>query len=154
MTKNQRTSPLVWETGVLKQIVFILFSGVLLTLSGCGTINERNVNSQKRYNANYYFPGVQYDWEILTLKSKGSYDYTGALCYLSIVCPFVIILSMPVDLVVDSLLLHNDHQRKLIADKEFERYMLDTYCGSDGGPNEEALKRHDLDVAACPSLNN
>lgn len=138
---------------MLRYVVVTLIFAVVLATSGCGTLSERNGDSNKRYRGTYYFPGVQYDWGILTLKSEKSYDYSAEFCYLSIVCPFVIVLGMPIDLVVDSLLLHSDHKRKLIADKEFEGYLLDTYCHAEGGPNEEELKTFNLDISSCPATS-
>jgi len=89
---------------------------------------------------------------MLTLKGRGSYDYTPVACYLSIACPFVVVLGMPVDFLVDTMFLHSDHKRKLIADREFEGYLLDKFCQADNGrPDKENLEFYDLDASACPA---
>ncbi|HEF4762988.1 TPA: YceK/YidQ family lipoprotein [Pseudomonas putida] len=136
---------------LLKRLKIALLLVVVFSIVGCGTLSERGEPSEKRYSSNYYYPGVQYDWGILTLKASGSYDYTAEFCYLSIVCPFIVVLGMPVDFLVDTMLLYNDHKRKLIADREFEGYLLDKYCQADNGlPDKEKLEFYDLDVSACP----
>ncbi len=137
---------------MLKRMMFIPLLAVVFSIVGCGTLIERDASSKKGSSSNYYYPAIQYDWDMLTLKSRGSYDYTPAFCYLSIACPFIIVLGMPVDFVVDTMLLHSDHKRKLIADREFKGYLLDKYCQSDSGlPDKERLEFYDLDVNACPA---
>ncbi|MFS2200612.1 YceK/YidQ family lipoprotein [Pseudomonas sp. Pseusp3] len=137
---------------VLKRMMVIPLLGVVFSIVGCGTLIERDASSRKNYSSNYYYPAIQYDWAMLTLEGRGGYDYTPVACYLSIACPFIVVLGMPVDFVVDTMLLHSDHKRKLIADREFEGYLLDKYCQADNGlPDKERLEFYDLDVNACPA---
>ena len=137
---------------VLQYMMFIPLLVAVLSIVGCGTLIERDAYSQKNHDSNYYYPGIQYDWAMLTLKGRGGYDYTPEFCYLSIVCPFIIVLGMPVDFIVDTMLLHSDHKRKLNADMEFEGYLLDKYCQADDGlPDKEKLQFYGLEVNACPA---
>jgi uncharacterized protein YceK len=123
---------------------------VVFSIVGCGTSIERDASSQKRHGSSYYYPGIQCDWAMLTLEGRGGYDYTPEFCYLSIVCRFIVVLGMPVDFLVDTILLYGDHNRKLIADREFEGYLLDKYCqGENGLPDMEKLELYDLDVNTC-----
>lgn len=138
--------------GVLKRAMYIWLFSIAFFIAGCGTLIERSPSSQKSYSSNYYYPAIQYDWAMLTLEGRGGYDITPTLCYLSIACPIIIILGMPVDFVVDTALLYSDHKRKLIADRKFEGYLLDKYCQADNGlPNKEQLEFYDLDINACPA---
>jgi uncharacterized protein YceK len=140
------------EMIVLQRMMFIPLLVVVLSMVSCGTLIARDASSQKKHDSNHYYPGIQYDWEVLTLKGRGSYDCTPEFCCLSIVCPFIVVLGMPVDFIVDTMLLHSDHKRKLIADREFEGYLLDKYCqANDGLSDKEKLQFYDLEVNACPT---
>lgn len=93
---------------MLRQTSLIILSVVMLGLAGCGTLMERHPHSPKTYRSNYYYPAVQHDWELLSLKGRGGYDIMPQLCYLSIVCPFIVVASMPLDFMVDTLMLPID----------------------------------------------
>jgi uncharacterized protein YceK len=140
------------EARMLKRMMLIPLLTFLFATVGCGTLIERDASSQKSHGSNYYYPAIQYDWAMLTLEGRGGYDYTPVLCYLSIACPFIIVLGMPVDFLVDTVLLHSDHKRKLIADREFKGYLLNKYCQADSGlPDKEKIEFYNLDVNSCPT---
>lgn len=94
---------------MLKKTNLIIVFIVMLGLVGCGTLMERHPHSPKTYRLNNYYPAIQHDWELLSLKGQGTYDIIPVVCYLTIVCPFVV-ASMPFDFMVDTLLLPIDRQ--------------------------------------------
>lgn len=139
------------EARMLKRMMLIPLLIFVFSTVGCGTLIERDASSQNSHGSNYYYPAIQYDWAMLTLEGRGGYDYTPVLCYLSVACPFIIVLGMPVDFFVDTVLLHSDHKRKLIADREFKGYLLNKYCQADNGlSDKEKIEFYDLDVNSCP----
>ena len=80
---------------------------LITCLSGCGTINARTDNGLA-YRSDYY-KSTKADIKILGgLDSAG---YVTMVCYLTIVCPFAVLASVPVDLAVDTLLLPYDYAR-------------------------------------------
>ncbi|KJH79114.1 hypothetical protein UG46_27480 [Pseudomonas fluorescens] len=95
---------------MLKKTNLIIVFIVMLGLVGCGTLMERHPHSPKTYRLNNYYPAIQHDWELLSLKGQGTYDIIPVVCYLTIVCPFVVVASMPFDFMVDTLLLPIDRQ--------------------------------------------
>lgn len=142
------------EVGVLKRLALIILFGLLTTVAGCGTLMERGEQSKSYGQSGYYYLGVQYDWRLLTLKGRGGYDYTPMFCYLSVVCPFATLLSMPADFVVDTVMLYSDHQNKLAWERELNSYFRDKYCRNEGGPDEAELRSRDLDVSFCSGGSN
>lgn len=146
--------PFSYGVSVLKRWALILLFGLATTVAGCGTLVERGESSKTYRSSGHYYVGVQYDWRLLTLEGSGSYDYIPMFCYLSIVCPFVTLLSMPVDLAVDTVMLYSDHQSKLIEQQRFNRSLRDEYCFAEDGPDEAELKRWGLDASFCLHVSN
>ncbi|WP_256544608.1 YceK/YidQ family lipoprotein [Pseudomonas sp. 37 R 15] len=137
------------EIDALKRLALIVLLGLATLTVGCGTLVGRGKSSKTYSSSGYYYVGVQYDWRLLTLESRGSYDYVPEFCYLSVVCPFATLLSMPVDFVVDTVMLYSDHQNRLVEERHFNGYLRDTYCLPEGGPDEAALRRLGLGVDFC-----
>ena len=137
------------EMGVLKRLALIILFGLLITVAGCGTLMERGEQSKSYGRWGYYYLGVQYDWRLLTLKGRGGYDYTPMFCYLSVVCPFATVLSMPADFMVDTVMLYSDHQNKLAWERGLNSYFRNKYCRNEGGPDEAELRKLDLDMSFC-----
>ena len=78
----------------------------LLSLVACGTLIARTPNSHTRYD---YYKGTQAYVELLTMRGATGYSgYTTVFCWMSIVCPVVAIVSLPVDVVADTALLPYD----------------------------------------------
>ncbi|QIH11932.1 MULTISPECIES: YceK/YidQ family lipoprotein [Pseudomonas] len=78
----------------------------LLSLVGCGTLIARTPNSHSHYD---YYKGTQANVELLTMRGATGYSgYTTVFCWMSIVCPVVAIVSLPVDVVADTALLPYD----------------------------------------------
>lgn len=142
------------EVGVLKRLLLIALFGLVAITAGCGTLVERGESSKVYSNSGHYYAGVRYDWRLLSLEGRGSYDYVPMFCYLSIVCPFATLLSMPVDFVVDTVMLYSDHQKKIVEERKFSAYLRDKYCLADGGPDEVALKNLGLDMGFCFGARN
>jgi uncharacterized protein YceK len=86
-----------------------LLLGLLLTgtLSGCGTAISRSDNQS--WTNDTYYKGVQADVKLLTGNVNTGYFPATLFCWMSIVCPVVTIVSMPVDAVIDTVALPFDH---------------------------------------------
>jgi uncharacterized protein YceK len=89
---------------LVKIIAVLLFSA---SLGGCGTYVAR-VKNIGVANVDY-FKGTVEDYKLLGF--QGSAGYGTVFCYATIICPFAVLLSIPFDLVVDTLLLPYDHVR-------------------------------------------
>jgi uncharacterized protein YceK len=133
-----------FKAGVLKRLFALTVFGLVTMAVGCGTLVERGASS-KTYHDSDYYPGVKYDWNLLALEGQGSYDPMPTLCYLSIVCPFMTLVSMPVDLVIDTLMLYSDHKNKLIEDRKLNAYFRDKYCLDGEVKDEPELRKVDVD---------
>ena len=83
--------------------VFIL----AVSLSGCGTYIERV--RLKGFSSSGYYKGTFMDLKLLGLYRPG---YETMFCYGSIICPGLVLLSLPVDLVVDTLSIPFDYSRE------------------------------------------
>lgn len=100
-----------------------------LLLSGCGTIFERG----GRFGTyGQYYPGVKYDWEILSFEGNGGYDIKPLLCYLTIVCPVVVLVSVPLDFVVDTVALPFDRQKKLRVEAHLRESRKELSANAEG----------------------
>lgn len=128
-----------------------LLLGLLITVAGCGTLGGRDPALHIQQRPSYYYPGVNYDWQMLTLQGPG---YIPMFCYLSIGCPFIILLSMPVDFAIDTVMLYSDHQNKLEWDRDFNRYLRKEYCFNEGGPDTAELEKLGLDASFCRANGN
>lgn len=93
------------------RVCFLLFA--VLVLSGCGTVIARSSGSTPYglISENYYV-GTKADTKLLTGGLGTGYDYTTIYCWMSVVCPVAVIYSLPVDIVVDTLLLPYDIYRR------------------------------------------
>lgn len=105
-------------------LVGLLVSSIL----GCGTYAARIENRNYASAADYY-SGTITDFEILTFDS----DLASVLCYITIVCPFVVLASIPVDLAVDTLNIPGDYAR---ADRKEEM----THAQAGVEPNHGCIK--------------
>lgn len=79
---------------------------LILSLTGCGTISGR-LGDARMVGTDYYI-GANTDFQTLGA-SGGNKNMLG--CYLSIVCPLFVIASVPVDAVIDTVLLPIDYLR-------------------------------------------
>jgi uncharacterized protein YceK len=79
---------------------------LLSVLSGCGTLFGRG----GEYYAPDYYKGTSYDLELLFNGDGVNRGYFPATlwCWISIACPVVTVLSLPIDVVADTLLLPHD----------------------------------------------
>lgn len=93
---------------MLKRVMIFLLLVGCFNLVACGTLSERVGLSEARYGDDRFYPAVKSDWRLLTLQTKKAYDYTPDICYLTIICPVFVILSIPVDFAFDTLLLYGD----------------------------------------------
>ena len=90
-----------------------LHAGLILTLCfnlvACGSIATRT-DMDVDYKQNYY-KGTHVDLTILgfTELSRESHGAGLIACVYMIVCPFIVVASVPVDLVIDTLLLPVDY---------------------------------------------
>lgn len=142
------------EVYVLRRLFLIMLFGLVISTAGCGTLLERGEKSKIHSRSGHYYVGVQYDWRLLSFTSKGAYDYGSMLCYLSVVCPFVTLLSLPADFVVDTVMLYGDHQNKIVEERNYNEYLRSKYCLAEGVPDETALKSMGLDVGFCLVVRN
>nr|BFD42960.1 hypothetical protein FFPRI1PSEUD_44590 [Pseudomonas sp. FFPRI_1] len=93
------------RNGAIKALNALLVVS-LLSLVGCGTLIARTPNSHTSYD---YYKGTQANIELLTMRGASGYDgYATIFCWMSIVCPVVAIVSLPVDAVADTALLPYD----------------------------------------------
>ncbi|MGZ0783017.1 YceK/YidQ family lipoprotein [Pseudomonas sp. TKO26] len=93
------------RNGIIKALNAVLTLS-LLSLAGCGTLIARTPNAHSGYD---YYKGTQANIELLTMRGASGYDgYTTVFCWMSIVCPVVAIVSLPVDAVADTALLPYD----------------------------------------------
>ena len=77
-----------------------------LVVVGCGSLATRGGKDSYSTSDGYY-QGVGRDMDILT--DKGGHNTLG--CYLSIICPFILLASIPVDLILDTALIPYDYAR-------------------------------------------
>ncbi|AMB84027.1 hypothetical protein AWM79_01370 [Pseudomonas agarici] len=128
------------KVDILKRLALIMLCGLAISSAGCGTLVERGESSKTYHRSGHYYVGVQYDWRLLTLEGAGGYDPIPTYCYLIIVCPFATLLSMPVDFLVDTVMLYSDHQNKLKEEQKNSGYIRDEHALAEDRPDEAALK--------------
>lgn len=134
----------------MKQYLLISLVLILLGTSGCGTLVGRS--DTRGYSHGYYYLGTKYDWRMLRLEGNGAaYDYTPELCYVTLVCPVALLLSIPVDATIDTLLLHSDKQNKEHFERGLAAYVKDKYCNAEGGPDRAVLEAHGQNPNSCPA---
>lgn len=96
-----------------KMAVNATLLGSALLLSACGMLHERVAHPDKRGHTEYY-KGTQRDLEYLGIPVNGTNSRVYASfpwCYLTVVCAVGNLLSLPVDLVVDTAYLPHDAAR-------------------------------------------
>lgn len=142
------------EGGALKKYSLLSLVLILLGISGCGTLVGRG-DADRSYRHGYYYLGTKYDWRILSLKGSGAaYDYTPELCYVTLICPIVVLLSIPVDAAIDTVLLHGDKQNKESFERGLAAYVKDKYCNAEGGPDRVTLEAYGQDPDSCPTVDS
>ncbi|MDD1018367.1 YceK/YidQ family lipoprotein [Pseudomonas sp. TNT2022 ID1048] len=93
------------RNGIIKALNAVLLLSAI-SLTGCGTLIARTPNAHSGYE---YYKGTQANIELLTMRGSSGYDgYATVFCWVSIVCPVVAIVSLPVDAVADTALLPYD----------------------------------------------
>ncbi|MNG18877.1 hypothetical protein D3C84_1029810 [compost metagenome] len=122
-----------------------------MLLSGCGALFERTDHSRPTME---YYQGIKYDWDLLTLKGRGGYDPMPTLCYLSLGCPLLTLVSIPVDFVVDTTALPFDYQTIQKNNREIQAYRQKKYCYGSNGPDEKGLSELGYDKSLCQSARS
>lgn len=93
------------RNGTIRIFTFLLLASTL-TLASCGTFLARGISG---YNHHDYYKGTQTNVELLTSHNQTGYDaYATVLCWVTVVCPVVAIVTLPVDMAVDTVLLPHD----------------------------------------------
>ncbi|WP_458378226.1 YceK/YidQ family lipoprotein [Pseudomonas chlororaphis] len=91
------------RNGIIKAFTALVLLGTL-ALSGCGTLMARS-----QYSSYDLYKGTQENIQLLTMRGARGYDgYATIYCWMSIVCPLVAVVSLPVDAAVDTVLLPYD----------------------------------------------
>jgi|GEM_PF-443299 len=91
------------RNGIIKALTALVLLGTL-ALSGCGTLIARS-----QYSSYDLYKGTQENIQLLTMRGASGYEgYTTMFCWVSIVCPLVAVVSLPVDAAVDTVLLPYD----------------------------------------------
>ncbi|WP_339483797.1 YceK/YidQ family lipoprotein [Pseudomonas sp. RL_5y_Pfl2_73] len=79
---------------------------LVVCMSGCGTYLARLENGEFS-RGNEYYKGVNADIKVL----GDDVGYLSMACYVTIICPFVFLASIPIDLAVDTILVPRDYLR-------------------------------------------
>lgn len=89
---------------------FVAVVAVLVIVSwlGEGGTWTTRISEKGRGSSSDYYRGVMTD---LTRLGLHDYGYKALVCYVDIICPVVALLSLPVDIVVDTLLVPHDFSR-------------------------------------------
>ncbi len=116
----------------------VVLLALVTPLSGCGTLFER---AENRRPTTEYYQGVKYDWRLLTLQGRGGYDFMPTACYLTLFCPFGMVLILPLDFVVDTVALPFDYQAIQRYERGLQTYIRQKYCHGSQGPEEQELAR-------------
>jgi uncharacterized protein YceK len=74
-------------------------------ISGCGTYTVRVNDAYKKAN---YYKGTIASLRVLSFQE----GYMSMFCYATIICPVVVLIALPVDIVVDTLLVPYDYMRR------------------------------------------
>lgn len=83
----------------------VLLIAVSFLTSGCGTLFGRNGITA---NSPQYYKGVSADMYVLSMQTSRDNGAAAILCYMSLVCPIFTVASLPVDAVIDTVLLPID----------------------------------------------
>ncbi|WP_339505563.1 YceK/YidQ family lipoprotein [Pseudomonas sp. RL_105y_Pfl2_101] len=124
----------------------IVMSLAFICMSGCGTFLARVEDGWFSRNDSEYYKGV--DADVKMLGGNDSAGYLTMICYMTIVCPFLFVASIPADLVVDTLLLPYDHMHATRQRRMTYRESLSVksygYLKFDFDLSEEKTKKNDL----------
>ncbi|WP_157699365.1 YceK/YidQ family lipoprotein [Pseudomonas sp. M30-35] len=83
-----------------------IVSVVLFSLTACGTVLERSANG---FFKNEYYRGTKSDLlSVVFYRANGENSVLPVVCYFMIVCPIFTVVSLPVDIAMDTLLLPVD----------------------------------------------
>lgn len=80
-----------------------------LPLQGCGTLISRTDSTSSYWTHDTYYKSTQADVKLLSGDLDTGYAPISLFCWMSIVCPLVTVVSLPVDAVVDTVALPFDH---------------------------------------------
>lgn len=80
----------------------------LVPLAGCGTVVAR-MDDKIHWTDDAYFKSTQANVKLLVGEVDTGYFPATAFCWMSIACPVVSILTLPVDAVVDVVALPHDY---------------------------------------------
>ncbi|WP_347900693.1 YceK/YidQ family lipoprotein [Pseudomonas purpurea] len=92
-----RNSTIKTLTGLLTLCAF--------ALSGCGTLIARGDNAYSQFD---YYKGTRENVQLLTTLGGADDVLPTQICWMTVVCPVIAIFSLPVDVVVDTVLLPYD----------------------------------------------
>ncbi|QQZ44802.1 YceK/YidQ family lipoprotein [Pseudomonas sp. SK3(2021)] len=91
------------RNGIIKALTALVLLGTL-PLAGCGTLIARS-----QYSSYDLYKGTQENIQLLTMRGASGYEgYNTMFCWITIVCPLVAVVSLPVDAAVDTVLLPYD----------------------------------------------
>lgn len=92
----------------MKHLLQYLVVAAFSLSAGCGTMVGRGGAAEPTPVETY--KGVNGDLHLLGLRPgpSGSGNAGAVICLISIVCPFIVVVSLPVDAVIDTLLLPAD----------------------------------------------
>jgi uncharacterized protein YceK len=86
-----------------------LLAALVPELVGCGTMIGRVSNGMSDVD---YYKGVDGNLQLLGVRGKESKP-AAIICYFMIVCPLITVVSLPVDAVLDTVLLPVDYVNTL-----------------------------------------
>lgn len=87
----------------MQRLMFLIIVSCLI--SGCGTLFGRNgitADSPSLYK------GVRADIYVLSMQTSRDNGGAAIVCYMSVVCPILTVASLPIDVVIDTVLLPID----------------------------------------------
>jgi uncharacterized protein YceK len=76
-----------------------------LQLNACGTVLGRDKNTSDSPD---FYKGAAADLRLLGVNSSGEAHGATVFCWISVVCPLLTLVSLPIDAVLDTLLLPID----------------------------------------------
>lgn len=124
---------------------------ILLSTTGCGTLFGRG-DADRSFRHGYYYLGTKYDWRMLSLEGNGAaYDYTPELCYITLICPIALLLSIPVDAAIDTALIYSDKQSEQRFERGLAAYNRSNLCSTAVRSDKENLDTSGRSTEACPA---
>lgn len=95
----------------MRKLLPLAFTLMLLPiLNGCGTLFARSSEASSGERYVDYYKGTHGDLMLLGFRSAGSGSGNphAVICWFTIVCPVLTVVSLPADLVIDTALLPVD----------------------------------------------